>query len=87
MADMTDGNGAGEEARLQARLRELEAENERLKKELERAGMERDSYLQALNKVAPEIVFTEADVKEFMENGVPAHEVLAAVEEIVRKGA
>lgn len=53
---------------LEARLRVLSIENERLKLEVEQLKLERDEYLKALYKLAPEYMFTKEEIDEMIAN-------------------
>ena len=47
--------------------------------------MERDDYLKALYRFAPEYMFTAEEIEEMMTNGVDGREVLAMVEAMVKE--
>jgi hypothetical protein len=55
----------------EARVRELEAENERLREEVERANADGKTLLNALLLLAPEYVVTEAEMQAIMADPVP----------------
>jgi hypothetical protein len=67
------------------RLAELLAENDRLKAELAQTRIERDDYLKALYKLAPEYMFTAEEIQDMMTNGVDGREVLAELEAMVKE--
>jgi hypothetical protein len=65
----------------QDRVRELEAENARLKAEVDRATAEGQTLYNALRLLAPEYVVTEAEMRAVMSDPVP---FVLAVEEAER---
>jgi hypothetical protein len=67
------------------RLAEMMAENERLQAEVEQIKRERDDYLKALYRFAPEYMFTAEEIQDMMTNGVSGREVLAMVEAMVKE--
>lgn len=62
----TTTNGPPDQQEI--RLRELTAENERLKAEVARTRIERDDYLKALYKLAPEYMFTAEEIQDMIAN-------------------
>jgi ODAD1 central coiled coil region len=50
------------------RFAEMLAENERLRAELAQMRIERDDYLKALYKLAPEYMFTAEEIQEMIAN-------------------
>lgn len=68
-----------------ARVAELTAEVERLRAEIAQTRSERDAYLQALYRLAPEYMFTAEEIQDRMTNGVSGREVLAMVEAIAKE--
>lgn len=63
------------------RLRELEAENVRLRAELDRATTDSRTLFNALRRIAPEYIVTEDEMRAAMADPVP---FLEAVEEAER---
>jgi hypothetical protein len=91
MADKPETNGAAstdvanETRRLEARVRELIAENEKLKEDLARTKIERDDFLSALRFHAPGQFFTAEDLAEFRKNAITGDELLRELDEIARQ--
>lgn len=87
MSETPNGTPPIDRQNLEARLDELTAENERLRNQLARLRTERDDYLNVLRKIAPEHAITEEDIMEVMRNGISGRQVLAELEELVRKAS
>jgi DNA repair exonuclease SbcCD ATPase subunit len=69
-----------ERRRLERRVRELTEENERLRRELEKARIDRDDYIAALRRIAPDLLITEEDIRTAAPPGPWFHELIERLE-------
>ena len=68
-----------DDANLRTQVDELKAENERLRKQLAVATADRDQYRRELLLHFPPPKYTEEEIADFINNRVPADEVLREV--------
>ena len=72
---------AHDDAGLEEKVSELQAENERLRKELARTKADRDQYRRELFLAFPPPDYTDEEIADLINNRVPADKVLREIRE------